>query len=119
MRPAMPSSPRAAMIMDTTARVMRTEQASRALAFSRVMAALSGAGALIAPFLYSRRVLYFPMVFALVTLCGASAWMWRRVLAGPPSRGALRVYTSVCVAGGLFVEYDLGVFSPAPLFVVL
>ncbi len=118
-RPALPSSPKGGMFAETTAHVMIAEETSRTLGFSRVMAALSGSGTVIAPFLYSKRVLYFPMIATLIALCGASLWMWRRTLAGPPSRAALRAYMSVCVAAGLFIEYDLGVFSPAPLFVLI
>jgi eukaryotic-like serine/threonine-protein kinase len=113
--------PGQAELAHSTARVLRTDEAARALAFSRALTALTGCGVLALPFLYNRaRPLYWPMAATLVALCAASAWMWRRTRSERGhSPAAFRVYLSLGFAVGLFVEYDLGIFSPAPLFVTL
>src|SRR5262249_48001486 len=64
--------------------------------------------------------LYWPMAAIVVLLFLSSSFMsWRGRREGGHSRSATRVFASVCVAFGIFIVYDLGVFSPAPLFITL
>jgi serine/threonine-protein kinase len=107
-------------LANTTTRVLLADEAARVLAFSRAIMSLTGAGALALPFLYNRaRPLYWPMAATVALLFVASSWMWSRSRRAGQSRGAFRVFMSVSLLAGLFIEYDLGVFSPAPLFVTL
>jgi serine/threonine-protein kinase len=110
------------VLADTTARVLSTDESARALAFARVMAFMTGLGVLALPFLRdAARPLYWPMAIVVVLLFLTSSVMWwasRRRVAGP-SRAMQRAFTGVCVVCGVFIVYDLGVFSPAPLFFML
>src|SRR5262245_49200574 len=108
------------LLADGAARIMLTDEAARALAFARVVVFLSGIGIVALPFLHSSRPLYWPMAATVVSLFASSSFMWWRARGGKEhTRGAVRVFAGACVAFGLFVVYDLGVFSPAPLFVTL
>jgi serine/threonine-protein kinase len=101
--------------------VLSSDEAARALAFARALVALTGAGVVALPFLYNpARPLYWPMAGVIVALFAGSTWMWWRARneAGHSPR-AFRVFIALAMVAGLFVEYDLGVFSPAPLFVTL
>ncbi|APR83223.1 serine/threonine protein kinase [Minicystis rosea] len=109
-----------ALTMGTTAEVLRADEQARVLAFSRALVSLSGLGVLALPFFHSTRPTYWPMVITVITLFGASAWMWwhaRRE--GGDRRSAFRVFVGVAALAGFIIEYDLGFFSPAPLFVSL
>src|SRR6185295_8939262 len=91
------------------------------LAFARALTALTGVGLVALPFLYNRsRPLYWPMAGTVVGLFGASSFMWWRMRRDDGrSRGAFRAFMTLSLLAGVFVEYDLGLFSPAPLFVTL
>ncbi|MFT3774454.1 MAG: protein kinase [Minicystis sp.] len=118
-RRAPPTETRA-ITKGTTAEVLRTEERARVLAFSRALASLSGLGVMALPFLHSARRTYWPMAATVVTLFAASAWMWwrARTEAGY-SRMAFRVFVGVAAVVGFLIEYDIGFFSPAPLFISL
>jgi eukaryotic-like serine/threonine-protein kinase len=110
-----------AALAHTTALVLRTDEAARALALSRALVILTGVGLLALPFLYDpTRVLYWPMAGTVAVLFAASVLVWRRSRGERGhSRATFRAYIWLSIVSGLFVEYDLGVFSPAPLFLTL
>ena len=57
---------------------------------------------------------------AVATVFTASVWMWRRARGTPGhSRAAFRAFIWLSIGSGLFIAYDLGLFSPAPLFLTL
>ena len=109
------------ILTDTTRHVLRADEAARALALSRALVFLTGVGLLAAPFLYdATRALYWPTVAAVATVFTASVWMWRRARGTPGhSRAAFRAFIWLSIGSGLFIAYDLGLFSPAPLFLTL
>jgi serine/threonine-protein kinase len=105
----------------STARVIRADEAARAAALSRAVVALTGVGVLAIPFLYDRnRPLYWATVATVVSLFVTSIWMWRRTRReGGHAPATFRVFMMLALMAGAFVEYDLGIFSPAPLFMTL
>ncbi len=110
-----------ATMAETSAHVIRTDEAARALALSRGITFLSGVGLCAVPFLYDRgRALFWPAAANMVALFLTSGWMWwRAVRARGHSRAVFRLFVAVAAGTGLFMAYDLGVFSPAPLFLAL
>jgi serine/threonine-protein kinase len=100
--------------------VLRREEAARALGFARAVTLLAAPGALVAWMLPAEAWLHVAATAALVALAAASAWVWR--VASDPlhyTEGVARAYAVVASATILLVIYFLGVFSPAPMLVLL
>jgi serine/threonine-protein kinase len=104
-----------------TAHALKGEEVSRIATFCRVIMMLSGVGLAVLPLFHDARFLFWPMVITEITLFGSSLWMWRST----QRRGVAlnktlaRAYIGVVAVCGLFVAYNLGVFSPAPTFIIL
>jgi serine/threonine-protein kinase len=119
-RPVRPPTASEIFLDGTTTHALQTEEAGRAMAFSRAITSFCAAGTVALPFMYSTRPLYWPMAFTVVALGSSAGFMWWRMRAGRGySRAASRVFMCACTLGGLFIQYDLGVFSPAPLFIAV
>jgi eukaryotic-like serine/threonine-protein kinase len=119
MRASVPSGDHLTAI--TTAKALHDEEAARAVAFARAMTVLCLFGVAALPFLYDRsRPLYWPMAGTIGLLGSLGLAMWWRVRrAKRYTRPLFRAFAFTFAFAVLFVEYDLGIFSPAPLFIVL
>ena len=104
----------------TATHVLRREEATRAAGFARCVFLLALLGLAVQPVLETAVWMRVLGLLSIAATLVASAWMWR--LARDPLRytpRAARTFAAVCTGAGVVVEYYLGVFSPAPMMVVL
>lgn len=103
-----------------TTGVLRREESARARGFGRAVTLLSIIGLALQPLLGGTGWLHVLAVVALVALAVASGFIWR--IAREPIRYTpvvVRAYGATSAVSALIVVYYLGVFSPAPMLVML
>jgi serine/threonine-protein kinase len=101
-------------------RALHRDEAARAAAFARSLAALVGVTMLALIYLGGPAWLVIHTELWLAALLGTSLWVANR--ASKPktyTRTHFRVFALVCMFAAVAAEYYLGVFSPTPLVVTL
>jgi serine/threonine-protein kinase len=102
------------------ANIARREEATRALGFARAVTLLCLVGLALQLVLDAPAWMHVAMAASLSSLALASGWVW--LVARDPLRFTVivaRGHAVACVLGALALLYCLGVFSPAPMLLVL
>lgn len=104
----------------TVARALHDEESARCRSFGLVIALLSGSSAAVIPFLGGTPWLAGATQASLLWLFGVAVWVWRvGALEDRYSPVVFRIFGWSCILASIFINYHLGVFSPAPTAVTL
>jgi len=104
----------------TVARALLAEEAARCRSFGMVIALLSGSTLAALPFLGGEPWLQGATQAALLWLFGVAVWVWRvGAREEHYSPVIFRIFGWSAVLASIFIDYHLGVFSPAPMAVTL
>jgi eukaryotic-like serine/threonine-protein kinase len=100
--------------------VLAREEAARTRGFARALMILCAFGVTTQVFLDADLWLRAVMTVTLLVVGATSFWTWR-LAADPPlyTADAARVFATVAAGAAILVPYCLGVFSPAPIVVIL
>jgi serine/threonine-protein kinase len=104
----------------TVARALHDEESARCRSFGRIIALLAGGSACAIPFLGGTPWLAGATQATLLWLFGVAVWVWRvGALEERYSPVVFRIFGWSCILASIFINYHLGVFSPAPTAVTL
>ncbi len=104
----------------TVDRALHIEESARCRSFGRIIALLAGGSACVIPFLGGTPWLAGATQATLLWLLGVALWVWRvGAVEERYSPVVFRIFGWSCVLASVFVNYHLGVFSPAPTAVTL
>jgi tRNA A-37 threonylcarbamoyl transferase component Bud32 len=104
----------------TVNRALHVEESARCRSFGRIIALLAGSSACVIPFLGGTPWLAGATQATLLWLLGVALWVWRvGAVEERYSPVVFRIFGWSCVLASVFINYYLGVFSPAPTAVTL